>query len=97
MVMGAQDFMELMDSEAIRHHMTFSMQEVHYQKPGGYKLKYAGLPVHVVPGLGGHAIIPKVIVEKIVHVTPDGKPRMDMNGPGIQSEIIERFDRRGSY
>jgi hypothetical protein len=96
MVMGAADFSEMLQSEPLRQHMILATQEINYQRDG-YRMRFMGLPIHVVPGIEGMAVFPKVIVEKIVYVTPDGKPRMDMNGPGIQPEIIERFDRPGSY
>jgi hypothetical protein len=65
-VMGAEDFAELMSSDPIRQTMTFSTEQLRYQDSSGYRLDYHGLPVHVVPNVGGAAVFPKVIVEKVV-------------------------------
>jgi len=65
-VMGAEDFAELMSSDPIRQTMTFSTERIGYQDRSGYRLDYQGLPVHVVPNVGGAAVFPKIIVEKVV-------------------------------
>lgn len=65
LVLGAEDFSEMLDSEAIRNNMTIATSDIHYVR-NGYKMSFRGLPVHVVPGVSGTAVIPKVIVEKEV-------------------------------
>ena len=84
-VLGAEDFAEMMDSEPIRQMLMFSMQEIRYQNGSGYRASYHGIPVHVVPGVGGMAAIPKVIVEK--HVSPEQGSREAIIPGGVIPDV----------
>ena len=81
-VLGGNDFSEMMNSEAIRNMVTLATSEVRYQTRDGYRLEYRGLPVHVVPNVSGAAVFPKVIVEKVVPKKNDG---FDFLGEALNS------------
>lgn len=63
-VLGDDDFSEMMQSPPMSRMMTFATTNIRYQNSHGHRLEYYGLPVHVIPNISGAALIPKVIVEK---------------------------------
>jgi hypothetical protein len=65
-VMGAHDFAELAQELDMPGYITVTAGEWRKQTYGGYVAHLYGLPVHVVAGLSGAALIPKVIIEKQV-------------------------------
>ena len=81
-VLGGDDFSEMMNSEALRNMVTLSTNEIPYRTRGGYCLEYRGLPVHVVPNVRGAAVFPKVIVEKVV---PKKSDDFDFLGEALNS------------
>jgi hypothetical protein len=62
-VLGGKEFGELMGCYESFELVTVPMGDVWYQRDG-YKARFQGIPIHVVPSVSGAAAIPKVIVEK---------------------------------
>lgn len=60
-VMGQNDFMELMHAPFMREEMVYIARINHCSSP--YRGIVRGLPVHVVPWLAGMAVLPKVVIE----------------------------------
>ena len=62
-IMGAATFQELTDSPVIRNYMIVSTAPVAMEDPYRGR-RVAGIPIHVVPGMTGMAVVPRVAIEK---------------------------------
>lgn len=64
-VMGGADFAELLHTAPFDMvQMTVPAADAFRANEGGYRAKLSGYPIHIVPWLKGHAILPRVVVEK---------------------------------